>query len=179
MTAGRLSRDRCALVVVDLQEAFRPVIDGFDAVVEAVGRVIDGARILGVRVLVTEHYPSGLGPTVGELARRLDGVEPLEKVALSATEADGFDLGGRDQVLLCGIEAHICIHQTALALLERGVETHAIEDAISSRTRQNRELGLGRMAQDGVRRSGVEMALFELVARAGGDDFRAVQRLVR
>jgi len=175
----RLDRDRAVLLVVDVQEAFRAAIDRFDEMVRASGILIQGAQALGVPVVVTEQYPKGLGRTVEELGRHLEGVAPIEKTVFAAPEADGFDLGGREQVLVCGIETHICVHQSAAALLDRGHEVQVVQDAVSSRTPENRTLGLDRMEEAGVRRTSVEMALFELLGRAGTDDFKAIQRLVK
>jgi branched-chain amino acid transport system ATP-binding protein len=179
ITTARLARTRAVLVVIDVQESFRPVIARFDALARSIGLLVTGARTLGVPIIVTEQYSRGLGHTVAELAEHLDGVVRLQKTALAATAARGFDLAGRDQVLLCGIEAHICVHQTALALLARGVEVQVVEDAVSSRTRRNRHVGVARMAQSGVVRTSVEMALFELLGHAGTDEFKAIQALVR
>jgi nicotinamidase-related amidase len=174
-----LDRDRAALVVVDVQEGFRPVIDGFGDVARAAGILVQGARILGLPVVVTEQYPKGLGPTISEIAEHLDGVQPLAKTVFAAPEADGFDLDGRDQVLMCGIETHICVHQSAAALLARGAEVQVVEDAVSSRTAANRRIGLERMEDAGARRTSVEMALFELLRAAGSDEFKAIQRLIK
>lgn len=174
-----LDRDRAALVVVDVQEAFRPAVRGFDDVVDSTATLIQGARALGVPVVVTEQYPKGLGATVAELAEHLDGVEPVEKTCFSAARADGFDLGGRDQALVCGIEAHVCVSQTAHDLLERGVEVHVARDAVSSRTEENREVGLHKMERSGAIVTSVEAALFELLGAAGTDEFKQVQRLVK
>ncbi len=115
-----LARNRTALLVVDVQEAFRPVIDGFDDVARATALLVQGARALGVPVLVTEQYPRGLGATVPEVADHLGAGTPcLPKTVFSAADAAGFDLQGRDQVLVCGIEAHVCVHQTTQHLLAR------------------------------------------------------------
>jgi nicotinamidase-related amidase len=174
-----LDRDRAALVVVDVQEAFRPVVQGFDQVVANTATLIQGAHTLGVPVLVTEQYPKGLGRTVDELAEHLDGAEPIEKVCFSAAAAEGFDLGGREQAIVCGIETHVCVSQTAHDLLARGVEVHVPRDAVSSRTEQNREVGLHKMESAGAIVTSVETALFELVGAAGSDEFKQVQRLVK
>jgi nicotinamidase-related amidase len=174
-----LERDRTALVVVDVQEAFRPAVDRFDAVVESTAKLIQGAGALGVPVIVTEQYPKGLGATVAEVAEHLNGVEPVEKTCFSAARADGFDLQGRDQALLCGIEAHVCVSQTAHDLLEQGVEVHVARDAVASRTAENREVGLHKMERSGAVVTSVEAALFELLGAAGSDEFKQVQRLVR
>lgn len=179
MSAPLLQRDRAVLLVVDVQEGFRPVIDGFDDVARATATLVQGARALGLPVVVTEQYPKGLGPTVGEVAEHLDGVDRLAKTAFPAPDADGFDLAGRDQVLLCGIESHICVHQTAARLLADGAEVQVVQDAVSARTPANRELGLRRVEEAGGRRTSVEMALFELLGAAGSDEFKTIQRLIK
>jgi nicotinamidase-related amidase len=178
MSASMLDRQRAALVVIDIQEGFRKAIAGFDAVVRNAAILVQGARVLGVPVVVTEQYPRGLGDTVAELARHLAGVQRLEKVVFSAAEADGFDLQRRTQALVCGIEAHVCVSQTVMGLLERGIEVHVASDAVSSRQPENRALALDRLERAGAVRSSTETALFELLRRAGTDEFKAIQRLV-
>ena len=170
-----LDRDRAALVVVDVQEAFRPAVEGFDDVVENTRRLMEGAKILGIPVVVTEQYPKGLGRTVEELG----DVAPVEKTCFSAARAEGFDLDGRDQALVCGIESHVCVSQTAHDLLERGVEVHVACDAVTSRTAANKEVGLHKMEHSGAIVTSVETALFELLGAAGTDEFKDVQRLVK
>jgi nicotinamidase-related amidase len=103
----------------------------------------------------------------------------LEKTVFSAVRAEGFDLAGRDQVLLCGVEAHVCVSQTALDLLAQGAQVHVASDAVASRRAADRAIGLERMERAGATLSGTEMALFELVGRAGTDEFKAVQELIR
>jgi nicotinamidase-related amidase len=179
VTARLLDRERTVLVVVDVQEAFRPAVLEFDRTAHNVGVLVQGARTLGIPVVVTEQYPKGLGHTVPELAEHLDGIEPLEKVTFSAAGADGFDLGGREQALVCGIESHVCVSQTAHDLLDRGMEVHVARDAVSSRTEENRELGLHKMEASGAVMTSVEAALFELLGRAGGEEFKTVQGLIK
>ena len=170
-----LDRERAALVVVDVQEAFRPAVEHFDDVVENTRRLMEGARILGIPTVVTEQYPKGLGRTVEELG----DVEPVEKSCFSAARADGFDLDGRDQALVCGIETHVCVSQTAHDLLERGVEVHVASDAVTSRTTANKDVGLHKMEQSGAIVTSVETALFELLGEAGSDEFKQVQGLIK
>jgi nicotinamidase-related amidase len=175
-----LDRERTTLIVVDVQEAFRPAVRKFERVASNVATLVEGAKILGVPIIVTEQYPRGLGSTVPEVAEHLpEGIEPIDKVCFSAAQADGFDLGVRDQVLLCGIEAHVCVSQTAHDLLDRGVQVHVAGDAVSSRTKQNRELGLHKMEASGAIVTSVETALFELLGAAGSEDFKKVQALVK
>jgi nicotinamidase-related amidase len=174
----KLDRNRAALVIIDMQEAFRR-LPGFDAIARASATLAQGASALGVPVVVTEQYPQGLGETVREVAEALPaGVEPIEKVVFSATEADGFDLNGRDQALVCGIEAHVCVSQTTLDLLADHVDVHVAIDAIGSRFDTNKGVGVDRMERAGAVLTSVETALFELVGRAGTDEFKTVQKLI-
>jgi nicotinamidase-related amidase len=176
----KLDRERAALVVIDVQEAFRPAVLDFEQVAASVSVLVRGARVLGLPVLVTEQYPKGLGHTVREVAEHLDGVQPLEKVCFSAVDAEGFrDSLARDQVLLCGIEAHVCVSQTAEDLLADGREVHVAQDAVTSRTADNRALGLHKMERAGATVTSVETALFELLGRAGTPEFKEVQALIR
>ena len=179
----KLARDRAALVVVDVQEAFRPAVLDFERVAENAAKLVHGARVLGIPVIVTEQYPKGLGTTVPELADELDGITPIEKVCFSAGDSDRFNEqlaeSGRDQVLLCGIESHVCVNQTADDLLGRGLEVHVARDAVSSRTEENRELGLHKMERAGAVVTSVETALFELLGAAGTPEFKEIQSLVK
>ncbi len=177
--AAKLDRERAVLVVIDVQEGFRKAVEGFDDIVKATTTMVRGAAALELPVIVTEQYPKGLGVTAREVTEQLPvGTEPLEKTAFSATEADGFDLGGRDQAIVCGIETHVCVNQTVLDLLAAGTEVHLVTDAVGSRSAENRALGLAKAERAGAWMSSVETALFELLRRAGSDEFKTVQRLV-
>jgi nicotinamidase-related amidase len=172
---GLLSRSRTALVVVDVQEGFRSY-ETFADVAASCAKLLEAARILGLHTLVSEQYPKGLGGTVpelGELPRA-----PIEKTVFSAVRADGFDLAGCDQVLVCGIEAHVCVSQTVHDLLNRGNEVHVPADAVGSRHELDYRYGLDRMRRAGAVVTTVEAALFELLERAGTPEFKAVQKLV-
>jgi nicotinamidase-related amidase len=174
-----LERERTVLVVVDVQEAFRKAVEGFDEIARRTAILVQGAAVLGVPVVVTEQYPRGLGDTVPELLEHLGEAPRLAKTVFSAARAEGFDLHGREQALVCGVEAHVCVSQTVLDLLAGGTEVHVAADAAGSRRASDRALGLERMERAGATLSGTEMALFELVGRAGTDDFKAVQGLIR
>jgi nicotinamidase-related amidase len=178
--AGKLDRERTALVVIDVQEAFRKALPrDFDRVARATATLIRGAEAIGVPILITEQYPRGLGHTVPEVAEALPaGVAPIEKLCFSAAAADGFDLGGRDQALVCGIESHVCVNQTVLDLLDSGAEVQVAEDAVGSRSADNERIGLRRMERAGAVLTSVETALFELLGAAGGEEFKQVQKLI-
>jgi nicotinamidase-related amidase len=178
-SGAKLDPERAALVVIDVQEAFRKAVPVFDGVASATATLVEGAKAIGIPVFATEQYPKGLGHTVPEVAERLpDGVEPIEKVCFSAVEADGFDLGGADQTIVCGIDTHVCVNQSVLDLLARGVDVHVAEDAVGSRSKQNWQLGLHKVERAGATLTSVETALFELVRRAGTDEFKRVQKLI-
>jgi nicotinamidase-related amidase len=170
-----LARDRAALIVVDVQEGFRSYAS-FAAVAGACAKLLQGARILGVPALVSEQYPKGLGHTAPEVG--LQDEPTIEKTVFSAARADGFDLGGREQAIVCGIETHVCVSQTVHDLLERGIEVHVPADAVGSRHDLDYERGLERMERAGAVVSTVEAALFELLERAGTPEFKAVQKLI-
>jgi nicotinamidase-related amidase len=177
--ASRLDADRTALVVVDLQEGFRKAIPDFERVAKATATLIEGAEALGVPIVITEQYPKGLGETAPEVAEHLpDGTEPLEKLVFSAAEAEGFDLGDRDQALVCGVETHVCVNQTVLDLLGSGLDVEVAEDAVGSRTEENKRVGLHKMERAGAVLTSVETALFELLGRAGTPEFKRIQKLI-
>jgi nicotinamidase-related amidase len=170
-----LERDRAALVVVDVQEGFRPY-ESFAGVAAASGKLIAAARLLGVPTLVSEQYPKGLGHSAPELG--LEDELRIEKSVFSAARAEGFDLGRREQAIVCGIETHVCVSQTVHDLLGKGVEVHVPADAVGSRHTIDYERGLERMERAGAIVSTVEAALFELLARAGTPEFKSVQKLI-
>jgi nicotinamidase-related amidase len=170
-----LDRDRTALVVVDVQEGFRPY-ESFAGVADGCAKLVQAARILELPSLVSEQYPKGLGHTAPEVG--LQDERRIEKTVFSAARADGFELGGRTQAIVCGIETHVCVSQTVHDLLDRGVEVHVPADAVGSRHRLDYERGLERLERAGAVVSTVESVLFELLERAGTPEFKAVQKLI-
>ena len=174
-----LDRDRAVVLVVDVQEGFRKAVPDFDEVAANVGKLVQGANALGVPVRASEQYPKGLGATAPEVAAHLDGVRPVEKTCFSAEQAGGLDIADDAQVVLCGVESHICAWQTARDLLDRGVEVHVVRDGVASRTRENKELGIELMERSGAVPTSVETALFDLLGAAGSDEFKTVQRLIK
>ena len=172
-----LRREDTAVVVVDVQEGFRKAVDDFEEVARNTGKLVEGARVLDVPVVVSEQYPKGLGATAPEVG--LDGEPVVEKTVFAASCADGFDLGGRSQAVVCGIEAHICVHQTVEDLRSKGVEVHVVTDAVASRDPLNKAVALERAERAGAVPTTVEMALFELCGRAGTEEFKRVQGLIK
>jgi nicotinamidase-related amidase len=176
----KLARERAALVVVDVQEAFRKAVPDFERVAGNTATLVQGAAAMDIPIVLTEQYPAGLGETVPEVAEHLPAdTERLEKVRFSAVEANGFDLGGRGQAIVCGIESHVCVNQTVLDLLDRGVEVHLVTDAVASRSEENSSLGVHKAERAGAVLTSVETALFELLGGSDAAEFREVQALVK
>ena len=178
-----LDRKRAALAVIDIQEAFGKIIPDFDETASRAALMVQACKLLNLPIIVTEQYPKGLGRTVNEIAQHLsDGALPIEKLSFSACGAQEFDTRLREhhveQVMLCGIEAHICVSQTAHDLLQNGYQVHLLSDAVSTRLARNRELAIDRMARAGAIVSSIEMALFELCP-AGTPEFKEMQALVK
>lgn len=179
----RLTRENTALAIIDIQERLLPAMFEHERVLRAAGQLARGAALFDLPVIVTEQYRKGLGPTVPELASAIPGFAPIEKLAFSACGADGFlaELRGRliSQVVLCGIEAHVCVLQTCLDLLAEGVGVFVVADATSSRTPDNYRLAVERMRQAGAVIISAEMALFELAGEAGTEQFKKLLAIVK
>lgn len=173
-----------ALVIIDMQEAFRGKISDFAEVSARIALVAHAAQLLDVPVIVTEQYPRGLGHTADEIAAVLpDRYEAVEKTAFSSCGAQDFisrlDVAGAHHIVVCGIEAHVCVNQTTHDLLARGYTVHLLTDCIAARAPQNKQLGLAKMQQSGALPSSTEMALFELLRDAKHEQFKAIQKLIK
>jgi nicotinamidase-related amidase len=179
----RLTRANAGLVVVDVQERLLPAIFEQPRVVQNTVRLIQGAAMLRVPIFATEQYRKGLGPTVPEVAAAIPGFAPMEKLAFSACGAAGFIPALKEkkvsEPILCGIEAHVCVSQTCLDLLDKGLRVFVVADAVSSRTQENYQYGLDRMRAAGAVIVSTEMVLFELLEQAGTAEFKQVLTLVK
>ena len=177
-----LGRDETALVVIDVQVKLMRVIHAREALVESVGRLVRGMAVLEVPIVWTEQNPDGLGPTVPEIAELLAG-RPISKLSFSCCGepafADVVERLGRGQLVLAGIESHVCVWQTAADLLAMGHEVHVCADAVSSRTPENKAIGLQKARDAGAALTSVEAALFELLGVADGPAFKQILRIVK
>jgi len=183
-----LSRRRAALIVVDIQDRLLPAMP--EAALADVMRnaqiLIAAAAQLGLPIVVSQQYPRGLGTTARPIEDALAGapaVHRFDKLEFSAAAAPAFaQLApglGRDQWIVCGMESHVCVYQTTRDLVARGWAVHVCADAVCSRTAANRELGLGLMARAGAIVSSTEASVFDLLGRAGSDEFRALSRVIK
>lgn len=181
-----LGRDTSVLVVVDMQEPFLNAIHGRDALTANVLLLTHAARILGIPTIATLQYASRMGGVVPEVAEAL-GTEaasgPLDKMCFSCGGSDEFlsalAATGREQVLLCGVETHICVSQTAHDLLSAGSQVHVAADAVSSRTLEKHKLGMERIRDAGVKPCAAEAAVYEWLREAGTPEFKEILKLVK
>lgn len=181
-----LTRERTALVVLDVQERLFHAMDADhrEEVMRNIKVLTTSARRLRLPILVTEQYPKGLGHTLQELVDTLGpGVEPIEKVTFSCCGVDEFrarlEAAGARHVVLTGIEAHVCVLLSALDLLGRGYRVHVAADAVTSRTQANWRLAMDQLRQAGVVVTSTETVLFQLLRQGGTDEFRELAQLIR
>ena len=175
--------DNALLLLVDVQGKLARLMHESERMIHQQGILIEACKLLDVPIVWAEQLPDKLGATVPELAERLGDREPQGKASFGCWGDEGLrrtiQRSGRRQILLCGIEAHVCVWQTAAALRGEGYEVHLIADAVSSRSAFNRDIALRRMEAAGVHLSNVEMVLFELMGDASHPRFRDVTRLLK
>jgi len=196
--ASVLTRQTTSLVVMDVQEklvaAMAPEVRG--SAIDNVIRLVQGARILGIPMVVTEQYPHGLGKTLESVHQALQEVEPapamIEKVEFDACQEGHFTAAietaagsraapenGGPSIILCGMETHVCVYQTARSLVTRGFDVHVTVDATCCRSAHNHAVAQGLLRELGVSCTSTETVLFDLLGRAGDDDFKSISALVR
>ncbi len=179
---GILKKSKTAFILIDEQERLMPAIFNNTEVFENVNRLIEGSKILNVPLLVTEQYPKGLGNTCSEV-KIPEGQEVIEKVCFSCLLSDPviekLKSLGIEQVVLAGVESHICVLKTALDALNSGLQVHVVADAVSSRKEYSKQIALERMRQSGAFIVTTEMVLFQLMDAAGTDEFKQISKLIR
>jgi len=182
-TKGMLDIQKCCLVIVDVQGKLAELMYDRDVLFKNIRILIKAANILDIPLIWCQQRPEALGETVPDIAELLLDNQPINKSCFSCCGKDQFkhrlDGLGRQQVLLCGIEAHVCIYQTAVDLLRNDYEVNVVADAISSRTPENKQIAVSRMETEEVKISCTEMALFELLRTAEHPQFKQIARLVK
>ena len=179
----RIKRDEAAAVVVDIQERLLPHIHEGDIMLGNCIKLIKGLEALSIPVLITQQYTKGLGPTVQPVIQLFPEFRHIEKISFSCCEEPSFEKEitrlGRTDIILCGIESHVCVLQTCLDLLEGGRRAVVVEDCISSRKPGDKLTAIERMRQEGARITTMESLLFELARVAGNDAFRSISGIVK
>lgn len=177
---GLLTREDCILVVIDVQEKLMPAIANREKVIDNIVRLLKFSRIIGLPVILTEQQK--IGPTLPEVKREIPELDPVVKISFDCFSCQEFGERvsqiGRKTLLLTGIETHVCVTQTALHALPE-FTVHVVGDAVSSRDPDNKKVALKRMRQSGGVITSTEMVIFELLQRAGTDEFREALQLVK
>lgn len=178
-----LNRDESSLLIIDIQEKLAAVMKMKDAVVGNCLHLIELSRMLHMPIVVTEQYPKGLGHTVEDLRSAIPAHKPIEKLTFSCCEEPPFmkevkDLD-RKTIILTGMETHICVLQACIGLLHNGFDVHLVRDAVCSRTRENWKTGIEFMRDAGAVITSTETVLFQLLNRAGTEEFRTISKRIR
>lgn len=177
-------RNQTMLVVVDAQERMMPAIEDNEAVADQIVRLVKACCVLEIPMLVTEQYSKGLGPTLPQIRTAMqEWYRPIEKMTFSAVGEMYFmgqlEASGRQHILVCGVEAHICVYQTARDLRSYGHEVEVVADAVGSRRNRNRDIALERLTRHGVELTTVEATLFDLMITAENSKFKEISALVK
>lgn len=178
-----LSQEDSVLMVIDMQGNLYESMQDKQFLLENVRKLVRGMQVFGIPVLVTEQIPEKLGPTIEPVASLLPDARRIPKSDFSCCGDEkimkALKAAERQQVLLCGIETHVCVYQTAVDLLGFGYDVHLVADAVSSRTVLNREIGIEKMRDEGARLASTEMVLFELIRSADDPKFKDIFRIVK
>lgn len=178
-----LKTENAVLLIVDIQGKLASLMHAKALLFKNVQRLIKGIQTLEIPILWVEQNPQGLGPTIPEIADLLNNIQPISKMSFSSCKNGHFVQAlkalNRKQVLVAGIETHICVYQTSVELVDMGYEVQVVVDAVSSRSLENKEVGLQRMRDSGVSLTSVETALFELLKVAEGDQFKELLKIVK
>jgi nicotinamidase-related amidase len=179
MKSELLDRNRSALVLIDFQERLFPNVYEHQRVLARIDLLLFAAKLLQIPLVLTEQYPRGLGGTIDEIRKAFPQVQPLEKMSFSCVAAPGFTDQlfslQRDQIVLAGIETHICVAQTALDLASRGENVFVVGDATASRRPLDAQIALQRLDRSGLTITTSEAVVFEWLRKAGTEEFRSIQ----
>ncbi|MDA8432660.1 MAG: hydrolase [Nitrospiraceae bacterium] len=178
-----LEKHEAVLVVVDIQERLASVMGERKKVVDNCLHLVELCKLLDVPVLLSEQYPKGLGPTVPEIREALVPYAPLEKITFDCCKGEGFPERlaalGRKKIILAGMETHVCVLQTCIGLLKDGYAVHAVNDAICSRTKENWETAIEWMRDAGAVVTCTETVLFQMLERAGTEEFKVISKRIK
>jgi nicotinamidase-related amidase len=179
----RVLKDRSCLLIIDFQEKIFPFIHENEKLLKNVLILINGLKTLEVPLIVTEQYTKGLGPTIGPVAEALGNIHRVEKSSFSCCGEPRFNMelatSGKENVIIAGIESHVCVLQTVIDLEHQGYKPIVVEDCISSRNPNDKIIAIQRMRQEGAIVTTFESILFELLRNSGSEAFKAISKLVK
>jgi nicotinamidase-related amidase len=178
-----LKRDDALLVIVDIQERLAVAMTEKERVVTNTLHLVESAKLLGVPILITEQYSKGLGPTLPEVRNAVQSYAPIEKITFSCCGEKFFMEAVQEtekkQIILVGMETHVCVLQTCIDLLQNGYFVHVVSDAICSRTKQNYKTAIEYMRDAGAVITCTETVLFQLLVKAGTEEFKAISKRIK
>ena len=178
-----LEKNNAVLLIVDIQEKLAPVMSERQKVTVNCLHLIEAAKLLNIPIVVTEQYPRGLGPTISEIRDGLPGYDPLEKVTFDCCRGDGFPEKiaslNKGQIILTGMETHVCVLQTSLSLLKEGYTVHLVSNAVCSRKKEDYIAGREMMRDAGAVITCTETVLFQLLEKAGTPEFKAISKRIK
>ena len=179
----RILKESSLALVIDIQERLYPHMDQAELLLKNTGILLSGLKALDIPVILTEQYPKGLGSTLEEIKLKLPNIDPLEKISFSCCDDSSYmealRASGKSQIIICGIETHVCVMQTVIDLLEKDFIPVVIADCVSSRSPSDKHIALERMSHEGAIISTYESILFELARVAGTDTFKTISKLVK
>ena len=178
-----LSKENTLLLVIDIQEKIFQKMNEQVETEANILRLIEGSKVLDIPIVWTEQYPKGLGRTIKSVRNALQGHEVLKKITFSCLDEskirNKIESYKKKQILICGIETHVCVYQTAIDLMERNFEVHIVSDTVMSRKDLNYHIALDKLRDMGAQITSMEMALFELQKVAKGDTFKAISEIIK
>jgi len=178
-----LEREKTGLILIDVQGKLAQIVHESEAMLKNIEILIQGCKILNIPIVWLEQNPAGLGRTLPQLLEHLSGHHPLEKYTFNACDTpsivEAITASGVTEWLVCGIETHICVYQTALGLLSRGYKVEVVADCVSSRTEANIKLALKKLRDNGVGLTSLEMCFFEMLKDARQEEFKKLLTLIK
>jgi len=179
----KLDSKQSVLLIIDIQEKLLPVMNNADGLLTSMTKLVRGMQILDIPIILTEQYPRGLGATVSGIRELIPDIEAVEKRSFSCCFNENFilvlDKLDRKQVLVSGIETHVCVYQTCVDLLEKGFDVFLMVDAVSSRNQDDKDLAVRVLEKEGVQLRSVEMALFELIKTSQHEQFKELSTIIK
>ena len=183
MTISKLEKENTGLLIIDVQEKLMQVMGQRQRIVENIKKLVLLSKLFDFPVILTEQYPKWLGPTIPEVAESLPGYEPISKLHFNCCDLDAFnhrlDSEGLSNVIITGVESHICVFQTCFSILERGYRVHVPQDAIDSRTDENWRVGLDLMKQAGAVITSTETVIYQVLIKAGTKEFKQMLKVMK
>jgi nicotinamidase-related amidase len=176
-----MNQEDTILVVVDIQDKFLPVIKDIDKLIDNAIKLIKSFQIMNVSIVLTEQYSKGLGKTVKRITNVLNDYNPIEKITFDCFGNKYFlkSVEDKKNLVICGIESHVCVTQTMVTALKKGFNVYLVKDAISSRKESDKKIAIERAKQEGAKIVSTEMVIFELLGEAGTEVFKEVSKIVK